>query len=549
MSFLELFSNPSNFFKKLPKQNGQAFIIYFIALAISSILFYYKTASFVSGIQFLAVGLLGIFFASFVMHILLKIYGAKEGYFSTLKILVYTLIPAYVVVIISILSDSFFDFILYQKPIILLLFAIYEVYLFVTGTNQVHSMSKGKVFLATALFVLFVYIFSLRIWQTVIFYSLIMAFLYYEREKFDRKTINLLYRTKIGLGLMEKSAKKFPRTIRVIGIIGVVVGYVGMVGICALLIKNLYDLLFVVDAIPGAAPILPGIPIPGSPIILPLWYGIFSLFVVILVHEFAHGVLSRVYGVKVKSSGLFFLGPLAGAFVEPDEKQLSKKPTRQQLSVFAAGPFANIILAGIVLLILNFLVAPVVMATIDYDGVLVVDTHEAYPAREIGLESNIIIQTVNGIETKTVENFTKAMEGVAVGQTIILKTNSTDYSITTAADPKNASKSYIGVFVSQNIKIKDAVTAKYGERLPNLVFYFQKFFVWLFIITLGIGVINLVPLGPVDGGRILQVTLYKFFKKERADMIWRKVGMIFLFILAMIILFPLFRWILPQLKF
>ena len=70
---------------------------------------------------------------------------------------------------------------------------------------------------------------------------------------------------------------------------------------------------------------------------------------------------------------------------------------------------------------------------------------------------------------------------------------------------------------------------------------------WLWIISLGVGLFNLLPLGPVDGGRMLPIGLSVFVKDEnKTKAIWRYTSF---FVLGLIIinLFPyfvkLFNWI------
>src|SRR3989338_644264 len=81
---------------------------------------------------------------------------------------------------------------------------------------------------------------------------------------------------------------------------------------------------------------------------------IISLFIIAIIHEFSHGVIARVYNIKIKSSGFAFLGPIPAAFVEPDEKKMEKSSAKAQLSILAAGSFSNILLALLVILILFF---------------------------------------------------------------------------------------------------------------------------------------------------------------------------------------------------
>jgi hypothetical protein len=47
--------------------------------------------------------------------------------------------------------------------------------------------------------------------------------------------------------------------------------------------------------------------IPGVNEYIPLVWGWIALFVTMFVHEFAHGILARVEGIRVKSMGLAFL--------------------------------------------------------------------------------------------------------------------------------------------------------------------------------------------------------------------------------------------------
>ena len=61
-------------------------------------------------------------------------------------------------------------------------------------------------------------------------------------------------------------------------------------------------------------------------------------------------------GVNNTGVGMFAIFPIA--FVEPDERILSKRPARQQLGIYSAGPFSNILLAIVVFFIAMFVVLP-----------------------------------------------------------------------------------------------------------------------------------------------------------------------------------------------
>lgn len=98
---------------------------------------------------------------------------------------------------------------------------------------------------------------------------------------------------------------------------------------------------------PGGTFILPGIN-------LPLLEGVLALAVVLVVHEGSHAVLSRVASIPLLSSGIMLFGIIpVGAFVEPDEKALAKKPAVKQTRILVAGSAANFIAS--LLLFLPFL--------------------------------------------------------------------------------------------------------------------------------------------------------------------------------------------------
>jgi hypothetical protein len=80
-------------------------------------------------------------------------------------------------------------------------------------------------------------------------------------------------------------------------------------------------------------------------ITVPLITGWVALFIVIVVHEFSHGIFMRYSKTKIKSTGIVFLGPIPGAFVEQDDKSFKKKSRFNQMSVLGAGVFANTLTA------------------------------------------------------------------------------------------------------------------------------------------------------------------------------------------------------------
>ncbi len=370
----------------------------------------------------------------------------------------------------------------------------------------------------------------------IVFYGLILLFFLKNRKKFKiQAKVLALYRTKFGLNFMDKIAKTFPRFLRAVSYLSISAGFIGMVFIMVVIIKGTYNLLFN-GGMPALAPVLPGIKIPGLPT-LGFWHWIIAIFIVAVVHEFSHGVFARLYDLKVKSSGFAFFGPILAAFVEPDEKAMAKKSKKEQLGILSAGPFSNIVLGGIFLLLAYLISAPLQGAFFESDGIVVSRLLEGMPADNSGLKAPFVIYSISGISTKNSDDFVRATETFKPDKMAELITNKGRYELKAVKHPDNSSKGYVGIAdFSLSLKIKQSFS--YLWKLPYLVLWFNKLIFWLFVVNLGVGLFNLLPLGIVDGGRMFYLVALAVFKKEeKAKRIWSYVSL-FLLLLIFINIFP-----------
>ncbi len=350
----------------------------------------------------------------------------------------------------------------------------------------------------------------------ILFFLCLLIFFFRHRSKFQVEgKVFAMYRTRLGLKLMNRISQFFPRVLKVIGVVGVVTGFVGMVLIFYLLVKGTFALIFVPNAMPAVAPVLPGVKIPGLPV-LSFLHWIIAIFLVAVVHEFSHGVFARLYNIKIKSSGFAFLGPILAAFVEPDEKQMAKKSKTAQLSVLAAGPFSNILLGLVFLLIFSFLTGPLNAHIFETTGVIVGKTIEGYPASTLDVKVPFTITSINGQKTADLLQFINATAKLQPQQQVELGTDKGTFTLMTAENPENKSKAYLGITnFDLDKKVRDSVLAKYGKILPELFAWFHMLVFWMVAVNFGIGLFNLLPLGPVDGGRMFLVALQTMFKDEK----------------------------------
>jgi len=195
----------------------------------------------------------------------------------------------------------------------------------------------------------------------VIFGFLVSVVLYKNKKNVKREMkIAFLYRAQWGVKLIDYIGGKYTRTLNFLKYIIIGVGYILMTGIVYLMGKTVYlyvrypELTEAIKA-PPLAPVIPYFPkIFGLESFFPPFYFtyfILSIGIVMIVHEFSHGILMKHNKVRIKSTGLVFFGPIPGAFVEQDDKDLVKKTKTNQMSILGAGVFANVIFAIIFFLI------------------------------------------------------------------------------------------------------------------------------------------------------------------------------------------------------
>jgi membrane-associated protease RseP (regulator of RpoE activity) len=372
----------------------------------------------------------------------------------------------------------------------------------------------------------------------ILFYLLIIIFIVVKRKNFIfQGKIIALYRTKIGLRLIDRIGTKYSEFIKILGYVGIGIGYTGMLVIMFFIFKGLYDLIFVPGAPAVLSPVLPGVPIPGSPIFVPFWYGIISLFIVVLVHEFSHGIVAKAHKIPVLNSGIVFFGPLIGAFVEPDEKKMAKKSDVVQYSVFAAGPFSNVILAGLVILIFILVLNPIANTYAKPLGFSFTTIEEGMPADIAGLETNVIYDRINNITINSTEEFVKAFDQLTVGETLTIGNDDHTYYVTTTSKPDKPDKPVIGVSVKNRYSNDDSI-------FMQAFFWLAGLFSWLFMLSLGLGLANLLPLGPVDGGRMIGMSLMKTSGEKKGKVIWTKITIIMIVIIIILVVTPMLKAIL-----
>jgi len=382
--------------------------------------------------------------------------------------------------------------------------------------------------------------------SAVIFVILLSLYLYKNRENVvSQKIISiwkfpivyiLMLRTKIGLNFMDRMANKYREIIKILGYCSIGVGFFGMILIIIYILFAVGLLIFRPDIENGAQLVLPFTTIPGLGY-LSFWHFLICVFFIMVIHEFAHGVVSRAHNVKVNSSGIAAIGLLFPifpiAFVEPDEKQVKKKDDVVQYSIFAAGPTINIIVAFLFALLFLWVIFPFDNAITENDGFSYSLLNDSYPASLSGMPNSTIITTLNGEEVTTFAEFSDKMDCITSGEVILVGTEDGSYNVTTTESPTDPHKGFLGIRPIENkISIKDEY-----EKYSVTFFWLRGLIKWLFILNLLVGMFNLLPIVIFDGGRMFQIAIGRVVtEKEKSNKIITLIAIIFASIMVIMLL-------------
>ena len=379
------------------------------------------------------------------------------------------------------------------------------------------------------------------------FIAVVAILIYLDRKKIKREGVMVIRRTQKGKNFIDRTAKKYPRFWNVFFSVGVIISIPIMIILVVMLFGSAVDILKGSTQV-GAGIVLPGptstpIVVPGL-FIIPWWIWIICIAFLIIPHEFSHGITCRLHNVRIKSVGWIFLLFIPGAFVEQDDKQIKKKSAFTKIKIYAAGSFANIVLAAIILIIL-VLLGPMLFSP---TGVFFTQINNT-PAHETNITG--AITEINGVQVHSNQNIAVELSKYKPGDTIQIKTiglkesapifysnvadpagiviNPSDvkaYEIKLAEHPDDSSRAYLGINIA-NIPTY--------EFLPGTaIFPLYVLLFWMFFFSLAIGTVNLLPAKPLDGGLVYEEIVKKFTKNPKPIVTFTGYLMLLLIIINII---------------
>ena len=393
----------------------------------------------------------------------------------------------------------------------------------------------------------------------------------------------LMVKTKRGRDFIDRSAR-FTRAWRVFGDLSIVLVGLTMVGITALLI---WEAALVRNIPADRAPspeLLLGVP--GLNPIIPVGYGVFALAIAVALHEFMHGILSRVAKVKVESLGILLCILPIGAFVEPSEPELKALPRRERARIYSVGAGINLLLAllfGVLFSTMMLYGVEPVQPGIGIVGFTSPDAPALNRSWPTPLEVGSVIVALNGTSTPSLVEFQAARArtnpgdnvsvvtwkaGVLVTHWVVLgddgrgtpilgirtvETTTAFYHPFTDSDRFGGAPGALLLFISLPltgyIPLQNPTTDFYRlsgpwSAVPEPVFYLiANAMYWLFWLNLMLGATNALPAVPLDGGFVfrdgVEALLARFRRGlpvDKRDRVVKSVSYAFaLMILALIL--------------
>ena len=347
---------------------------------------------------------------------------------------------------------------------------------------------------------------------------------------------------------IDRIANLSPRFWKAFSTVGIVVGFFWMFLIAIGFILSTESLLRKpAEATPSVMLAIPGVTIP-------LIGGLVGIIVLVVFHEFSHGIVARAEKIKLDSVGTLSLGfiPL-GAFVKPDEKKMKKAGALANLRVAAAGSFMNILLATVLIALTCFAILPGLTA--EMTGAKLLGVDDGSPAEAAGLQSGMIITGVNGEPTDNLVEFAGTLTNLGLqggDQVTLLDAGGTTHAITTV---EKGGRGYIGItfcgqipndelflstlFMPLFLQVVNPECYQVVGGVNTQVFWFTYgILIWVIIMNLGVGIFNLLQIKPLDGGLMLESLIGKFSSKKFAVRVINLVSVVFLLLLLINIFGP-----------
>ena len=328
-----------------------------------------------------------------------------------------------------------------------------------------------------------------------------------EKYGFEIKAYSLTYKNKQVNSVLLKLLSRTRRGIRVFADVSVISGFIMMGFAFWFLLNNVANFFVAQTEFSELTVLIPGVTLTSAASIT---YFLLSIPVVLVIHEGAHGIVAALEKIKIKTGGFAIFIAMFAGFVEPDEEEFNKAKKISKLRVIGAGATSNVIFAfalGAILLTNPFfaMVLPEPLLSTFYElpeGVLILSIIENSGAEQAGLLANDIITSINDKPILSPVDFPSLNPGDTASVSVLRDGQLLEFSLQVMPAPDDPERGLIGIMRDNSFAYKPVLNfIEWND--PNL----SMFLLWLWMISFFIGIINMLPLPILDGGKFIHTII------------------------------------------
>ena len=335
-----------------------------------------------------------------------------------------------------------------------------------------------------------------------------------EKYGFTIKPYSLTYKNYKVLDSLFRVFGRTRRGIRIFADVSVIAGFLMMGFAFWFLFSNITNYFIQPTEFAELTVLIPGVTLTSGSAIM---YFLLSIPIVLVIHEGAHGIVGVMEKIGIKTGGFAIFIAMFAGFVEPDEEQFSKAKKISRLRLIGAGPTSNVIFAfalGAILFTnpMFAMVVPEPFLSSFYeeaeDGVLVLSLIEGGGAQQAGIQENDVIIGINDVNIASAMDLQKnpVEPGDTVNVTIVRDGSEIVIPVTIMASPDDPERGLIGIMRNDQPPQPIYNIIDWGLDTP-MGFQFSMFLLWLWMISFFIGIINMLPLPILDGGKFIHTII------------------------------------------
>ena len=335
-----------------------------------------------------------------------------------------------------------------------------------------------------------------------------------EKYGFTIKPYSLTYKNYKVQDALIRVLGRTRRGIRVFADVSVIAGFLMMGFAFWFLFSNITNYFVQPTEFAELTVLIPGVTLTSGSAIM---YFLLSIPIVLVVHEGAHGIVGVMEKIGIKTGGFAIFIAMFAGFVEPDEEQFSKAKKISRLRLIGAGPTSNVIFAfalGAILFTnpMFAMVVPEPFLSSFYeeaeDGVLVLSLIDGGGAQQAGIQENDVIIGINDVNIASAIDLQKnpVQPGDTVNVTVVRDGSEIVIPVTIMASPDDPERGLIGIMRNDQPPQPIYNIIDWGLDTP-MGFQFSMFLLWLWMISFFIGIINMLPLPILDGGKFIHTII------------------------------------------